>query len=246
MMQTNTPARRRSAFTLIELLVVISIIAILVSLLMAAVFRALLVVKDVQNRSDISQLASAIASFKQTFGVDYMPSKFDPADAEIQFFMSSRCFPQTTPAYWNGVPVMEGDQCLVFFLGGVNGTGFSSNPKDPLAAPTAGEVRKGPFFDFKTSRLKVVHGTSPSYIDIYGQKPFAYFSTRGTANSYTADCAGIGAAHYTNVMPDSFQIISAGVNMQWGPGGVWNPATIGAAGRDDLANFATAKLGSSN
>src|SRR5437773_21013 len=116
MKRIDTPTRRRSAFTLIELLVVITIIALLCSLLLAAVFRALTVVKEVQNRHEISQLAAAVASFKQTFGVDYLPSSFDPASPQSQFYWT-QLFPQAGPPA--GVPAMQGHQCLVFFLGGL-------------------------------------------------------------------------------------------------------------------------------
>jgi prepilin-type N-terminal cleavage/methylation domain-containing protein len=242
---------RRSAFTLVELLVVIAIIAILASLLLAGVMKALSVVKDVQNRNDISQLAAAVSSFKQTFGVDYMPSSFNPAGASDQFYMT-RLFPQVPAGYaWPGP--LEGEECLVFFLGGLQQGGqcygFSSNPRDPLAAPTAGEIRKGPFFDFKANRLMPVAGhTFPSYLDVYGFKPYAYFSTYGTTNSYQAtDCASLGVAPYLQsagayLKPDSFQIISAGKDMQFGPGGVVWPGVTGGPGADDIANFSAARL----
>jgi hypothetical protein len=95
-----------------------------------------------------------------------------------------------------------------------------------------------------------VHGTFPSYLDAFGQKPFAYFSTIGTINTYTAtDCAALGVQPYFHkpndyVKSDSFQIISAGADKQFGPGGLYDPATIARGpGNDDLANFAAGKLG---
>ena len=101
---------------------------------------------------------------------------------------------------------LEGEQCLPFFLGGIpqpnpdntyTATGFSTNPSDPAQV---GGPRTGPFFEFKTNRL--IHWTPPgqpagfvgtasgfpSYLDGYGQTPYAYFSSYrtsdGKANGY--------------------------------------------------------------
>ncbi len=165
---------------------------------------------------------------------------------------------------WNGDTfqspdvILEGDQCLVFFLGGVNTNGFSNNPGNP--GQNGGE-RLGPFFDFKPFRL-VDPGrpTSPGYrvyIDAYGKSPYVYFSSYKTRNGYAryaslgSDCSLVpqgpyndGAGNYQN--PDSFQIISAGRDTLFGPGGTWTPAgaaTMPAAGRDDMANFYDHPLG---
>jgi prepilin-type N-terminal cleavage/methylation domain-containing protein len=249
MKRIDTP--RRSAFTLIELLVVITIIALLCSLLLAAVFRALTVVKEVQNRNEISQLAAAVASFKQTFNVNYLPSSLDPSTPQGQFYLQT-LYPQAPPNWAPGP--LQGHQCLVFFLGGLQQGGgcygFSSNPQNPMAAPTAGEIRKGPFFDFNATRLKPNYG---GYLDIYGVQPYAYFSTNGTINSYNpADCSLTAPYYYSAgnyVKPDSFQIISAGANMVFGPGGQWTPGSVpaqGSAGGDDIANFATGRLSNLN
>jgi hypothetical protein len=152
-----------------------------------------------------------------------------------------RVFPRITtpPAPWavtgidwnqNGVPdqpislnvngltvncygaLLEGEQCLVFFAGGIPNnsapptspnpvwtvTGFSTNPSNP-AAPTTDRI--APFFDFKSNRLVSIAGTFPpvspnpavispqalafpSYLDAYGKAPYAYFSSYKTANGY--------------------------------------------------------------
>jgi len=149
---------------------------------------------------------------------------------------------------------MQGHQCLVFFLGGLQQGGacygFSSNPTNPMQAPTAGEVRRGPFFDFNATRLISGYG---GYLDIYGVQPYAYYSTTGTINSYNpGDCSLTSPYFYSAgnyVKPDSFQIISAGANMQFGPGGQWTPGSspaVGTAGGDDIANFSTGRLSNLN
>jgi hypothetical protein len=115
------------------------------------------------------------------------------------------------PAYsWSVYPVgnvpmvgavLEGEQCLVFFLGGIpqyNGPntpptpiGFSTNPADP----SRGSDRVSPFFDFKSNRLIYLSGTFnpaavnqdpgyPSYLDGYGKTPYAYFSSYKNSNGY--------------------------------------------------------------
>jgi hypothetical protein len=47
--------------------------------------------------------------------------------------------------------------------------------------------------------------------------------------------------------PNGYQIISAGRDSLFGPGGSWNPAagytTAGSPGLDDLANFSQTPLG---
>src|SRR5262249_15607669 len=96
--------------------------------------------------------------------------------------------PDAPPPQEPAPVTLEGDQCLVFFLGGipatVNGvadcTGFSRNLHNPAAA--AGE-RISPFYEFKSSRLVRRHGNPfYSYLDAYGEQPFAYFSAYGRSN----------------------------------------------------------------
>src|SRR5262249_18811178 len=107
------------------------------------------------------------------------------------------------PIDWSGglgIPpggvILEGDQCLVFFLGGIPTAnpnaclGFSTNPKNPTRL---GGDRIGPFFEGFTAnprRPAQIHNTPTppnpfySYIDGYGLKPYAYFSSYRRANGY--------------------------------------------------------------
>jgi prepilin-type N-terminal cleavage/methylation domain-containing protein len=107
-----------------------------------------------------------------------------------------------------GKYILTGEQCLVFFLGGVQTTsggnaclGFSGDPTNPM--DTTGS-RRGPFYDFQANRL--VRGSSFNtsatdffvYIDAFtvrgtpaaatveGPKPYAYFADRGQ-NNYATD-----------------------------------------------------------
>jgi hypothetical protein len=218
--------------------------------------------------------------------------------------------------------ILEGEQCLVFFLGGIpdyfSGTmsGFSTNQSNP-AQP--GGDRIPPFFEFKSSRLVKLTtymypantnlngliNDFPVYMDGYGKTPYAYFSSYKNMNGYnryvgvpfaysppntpTSDCQLLGLFPYalsgvyppppspppTQTLPppvylnsQTYQIISAGKNYQFGPGTVlmqyqtpqgnwiggpvWSPATAsmvypqGQAGYDDISNFYDRLLGVSS
>jgi general secretion pathway protein G len=182
---------------------------------------------------------------------------------------------------WNqdGLPTagdqgLEGEQCLVFFLGGMVGPGpqllgFSTNSQNPMLP---GGDRIGPFYEFQTGRLGVWPGTlAPylSYLDYYGNQPYAYFSSYKAPNNYNRwggnDCPSLlknlvppvsaGLVAYFDapgrfINPNSFQIISAGKDGFFGPGGgVWTPANASSfypdpsIGRDDQSNFYDSPLG---
>jgi prepilin-type N-terminal cleavage/methylation domain-containing protein len=90
--------------------------------------------------------------------------------------------------------VLMGDECLVFFLGGVpqkvttanvvswGMTGLSRNIVNPfLSGLTASSNRTNPYFEFKADRLADVDGDGyPSYADpLNTGKVYAYFSSYG-------------------------------------------------------------------
>jgi general secretion pathway protein G len=223
--------------------------------------------------------------------------------------------PITGGAKWQGVDwsgdtlqnaaiTLEGDECLVFFLGGIpvpsqqsagNGAhpgvlGFASNPANP-ADPTS-TSRIGPFFEFDTNRLVALRASGPghhyySYLDNYGLSdgfgkllagvPYLYFSSYKSRNGYNryfsvdnnSDCTTFGVWPYIQsgpaasapsspimyLKPNSFQIISAGADVTFGPGtpptgGVfWTPSTaaamypVSSPGHDDQSNFTGSLLG---
>jgi prepilin-type N-terminal cleavage/methylation domain-containing protein len=125
--------------------------------------------------------------------------------------------PVGNPTYSPPV-ILEGDQCLVFFLGGIPSTGgpvpsvqgFSTNPADPSAP---GVDRVGPFYDFKATQLVILTPAGPlhpnaalffSCADAYAQtnngtliagNVYAYFSAYKTANGYNryggTDCPSL-------------------------------------------------------
>jgi prepilin-type N-terminal cleavage/methylation domain-containing protein len=205
-----------------------------------------------------------------------------------------------TPIAWadpapTGPRILEGHQCLVFFLGGIptitsgpGCLGFSSNPTNP--ALLGGD--RIAFFDFKPIRLVDAGGGFLAYKDAYGKQPYAYFSSYRTTNNFNrhyallqnSDCFSLPASDKTGktvdkfnkplsvwpylyaatpipryINPDSFQIICAGQDGIFGPGGdlngtdgntFWVPNSamysLGMAGYDDLSNFHDKLLGIPN
>jgi prepilin-type N-terminal cleavage/methylation domain-containing protein len=151
----------------------------------------------------------------------------------------------------NSSVILEGEQCLVFWLSGIpsppqanglsKGLGFSNNPSNPA---TAGGPRLGPWYEFKTNRL--VRGANGylSYTDPYStNQVYAYFSSFNGQNGYNrytissanntilSDCASLGVFPYQDgtgnyQKPDGFQIICAGKDGKFGGlGSTWTPAT---------------------
>jgi prepilin-type N-terminal cleavage/methylation domain-containing protein len=278
--------KRRSGFTLIELLVVIAIIAILAGLTLASVMYILNRGPQVQNRHDILQLSAALQNFKTKEGV-YPPNRIrlrsnyadyntTPLDQESKAFLATMWPelgnfkginwasrpPATAPVFGNPAKPqkddLEGDQCLVFFLGGPPNTsvnasaglmGFSNNPVDPID-PTNKNRKK--YFEFDVGRLFNRTGSTgsifPSYHDVYGKQPFIYFSSNRRPNGYDTTVNSLGVRPYQMqttptikfYMPESFQLISAGADGEFGLGGPWTEATatpITPAGKDDVTNF---------
>ena len=193
---------RRSAFTLIELLVVIAIIAVLLGMLAAAVVQVLWKGPEIQTRSDIGLIETKLVGAQTVpeHAVPYLPSMLhlskknnygaSQLDKDSKTFLQQRfgrraCFDFQTPPPgnqfidWNGDGLpneelfLEGEQCLLFHLGGVpaygngaiNMTGFSNNDQNP--AQTGG-TRQGPYYEFQTGRLALfsapAFGTAHSYI----------------------------------------------------------------------------------
>jgi hypothetical protein len=214
--------------------------------------------EDLDARREIAELHKAVSAFgndPRLGAVGFLPSSFDPSGNDpASASYISRLFPHTAGKLNCGGGRMEGHQCLVFFLRGPKGQGWSTNPRDPCAA---GGERIGPFFDFKPDRLT---GNPPACLDRFRGQPIAYFCATGwngkawVPDQYNADdCASLGVRPYAGMNPDSFQLICAGRNKKFGTAGAqWNPANAmqiyppGSDGHDDITNFSTTLLGDRN
>jgi hypothetical protein len=149
--------------------------------------------------------------------------------------------------------ILEGDQCLVFFLGGITPpgsetAGFSRDARNPSALPRLSQA-----FEFHKDRLKDVHGNGfPSFIDVWDEKPYAYFSSLGPGGYLAADCLTITGPDFVPYQsepgrfhqPKSFQIISAGPNKRFGRGGILKAGSFTGRSEDgdNLANFSNGML----
>lgn len=169
---------------------------------------------------------------------------------------------------------LTGAECLVFFLGGAQTgpaggpyamTGFSKNPANPLAAASATESREGPFFEFKSSRLKQSPRPGNTGVLVYVDPrpsqtaPYVYASSyegRGyqlpDLNVGTGD--DLNDVYRTGPMASSiaqkaksFQIISPGIDGLYGAGGNFNATATNhglssKADYDNITNFHGSQL----
>jgi len=170
-----------------------------------------------QNPGPISPLEKRSAeALRKMFGPRFLTTVNPNTGIPLTDGNGKPLWPRNTgPTAWTGWDgtgnmansfTLEGQQCLVFYLGGVTTTtparaclGFSSDPLNPMLA--TGDNRIGPFFEFKQQRLLPGNTSNPNpntygtnaffvYLDAYHPasdplaKPFAYFSSTTATNTY--------------------------------------------------------------
>lgn len=119
----------------------------------------------------------------------------------------------TTPDATKGVYVLNGPECLVFFLGGVpdrfNGDqwavkGFSASPANPVIPINTplGTNRSSPLYDFTASRLVDTNGNGfPELADSITGKPVVYFSAYEGVGYDPDDCNFVEEGNLTDGTP---------------------------------------------
>lgn len=182
----------------------------------------------------------------------------DPGIGSVEAKFLKQCWPYLT-LNDTGLPSLDLDpnQCLTFFLTGgtvTNYQGFATNKVKPFVI-TGDTV--GPFLQANSSKFDAEGrfldpwGTPYAYFtavprESVGASPTAIYSYRATFTWNDEDGTARTVEPYmdgTNrFMPKGFQIVSAGADKAFGPGGAaWTPGTglydVDEIGGDDLASF---------
>jgi hypothetical protein len=150
---------------------------------------------------------------------------------------------------------LDPNQALVFWLSG--GTycdfrGLSANPKKPFTPPAGPDESRKRFMEVTPDAVRdrdtgVIDGR---YRDAWGT-PLAVFASDDVGKYQpAATCYGV-APYYTPyrgwLNAGGCQVVSAGPDRKFGPGGLWTPGAGewggGKPGHDDLANFRSLQLG---
>ena len=275
MTHTRRGRARRTAFTLIEMLVVILIIALLVSLTAAAVLRALVKGPEITDRSEMGEMETKITSLQRDFNLAVVPPShlrlredgvytsanpaiqqdYDKTKIFLQAMFGRHITDQGVPwsdgqnIHPNVDLVLEGEQCLVFYLGGhyqqdptTGLLGMVGFPTQVSGGSNAG--KRGPFFEFQPARLKMFTAPGsglpfPVYLDPWKAgkgpwgpgTPYAYFSSYNTEGlgDYHDDCPSLLCSPPTNLA------LSPHLTAYMDPSGKWVNAgsfQIISAGKD--------------
>ena len=215
-------------FTLTELLVVIGIIAVLVAMVTPAVMNARKAARVAAVKAELDMLHKAMLSYQLEYG-SFPPCvsgtlATDPAARHLQ-----RLFPRCTnvQAQMGSVGVTPQTALVRWLLG------FTGDPTSPLQPQSA----RRKILDFDASRIAFdPSGTAGSYTPPnLPDSPFVYIdrTAYGTPNAPTPFVVGAGtyqaqvqvlATGTTFFKPDSFQILSAGLDREFG-------------NDDDMSNF---------
>jgi prepilin-type N-terminal cleavage/methylation domain-containing protein len=248
----------RPAFTLVEMLVVITIIGILMAMVFPAIAAAMRAAQDTAIMTEVFKLDAAVKMFESKFS-RYPP---DGTSAEDTARFVNTTFPDPRPGAAKPPADLDPARAVVYWLSQV-----STDAMNPFGPPVATDGPSGPkavydFFSFATDRVRngLYH---PLYSDPKNDPPYVYFcSTTYRVASYKFGKQQIRPYHYGPTNPnaparsrayaaaDTFQIIAAGRNNEFGRGGrVYSdePAAgddwIAPADEDNIVNFDTRLVG---
>lgn len=216
-------------------------------------------VKSPESRiaAEITSLDGAYKAYNERYG-SYPPSDLtrlgDPSSSQYMALRAhlAKAFPQCDPAVEiaaiQRLGVRTPAQALCFWL-----SGFSTNLECPISDLVRDPTTKGtPWFPFDQARLRYPAGehSPPVYVPAAGgDAPYVYFSAVnyelqppfdaasqqgivGCATPYRSDNGGF-------VNPRSFQIISAGLDLDYGGGVGSFPSGLRyeSGDQDNLTNF---------
>jgi type II secretory pathway pseudopilin PulG len=233
------------------MLVVIAIIGILMAMTAGAVFDVIRDAREAAVRIELSELTKAVMSYKTVYG-SYPPllSDTDAVSRHLRLRFPERASDDTAPPEGNPA------ESLVFWL-----SGFGANPEYPVRDRDKGSPR----FEFDQQRLCIIENEGKDltcgpdveddaltmYFPEGLKKPYVYFDGSHTdgdgASSYTDstydDLTPYKMAGDEWVKDGSFQIISAGLDDQYGPAGVFPDGPYDPGGDDNMTNFVDKTLG---
>jgi prepilin-type N-terminal cleavage/methylation domain-containing protein len=150
--------------------------------------------------------------------------------------------------------LLDGNQAFMFFLTGGTYTdfqGFSNDKHRPFLGASSGEARKA-FFDVNAGKFtdKTTGVVDGRLRDPWGS-PYAFLTPDPAFRDYDPARTCYGVSAYSrggkSVNQGTFQVVSAGRDMKFGPGGAWVPGqgsySGAGVGWDDVANFQGSPLG---
>lgn len=243
--------RIRKAFTLVEMLVVIVILGILAALVSGAAVGAMRAARQGKIVLEINALASGLEAYKLKYG-EYPPNFTDSSNLDAAAAISRhfrKAFPRIDATELTKLPTsLSADEAIVFWLGG-----FSANPQFPLTGPggpmcpQVDQRRTSPLFQFEEGRLTRTRpgDSDPDVFFSYHHpgfvQPYIYFDTsRDIPGAYNG-ITPIQDDHGHAVEPHTFQILSAGLDDDWGDPTkqpIFPPPSTPEGGwKDNLASF---------
>ena len=242
-------------FTLVELLVVMAIIAMLALISARVAFTVIDTAKVTKISVEIKNLETALKDYKNDFG-SYPPLLSDVAAVRAHV---ARRWPDNLDPLPSSTAQAAPAESLVFWLGK-----FSNDPEHPFSATDQGATRfdfveqqMGNEFDGERKPEPRRGDGNLRYWRYYPpklRKPYVYFDSRSYATARYEELAAYKKSNIIDssdpadayVNPNGIQIISAGLDNEYGTGGKFPDGpydtTDLARGDDNITNFTSRTL----